>query len=295
MRLMTFKTRSGGGGARVGWTDGAQVYDLSHRWPSMRALLADGGGTGIVPDEGTALPLDAVHFLPPVPDTDRIFCIGLNYRHHIAETGRDAPERPSVFMRLAASQVGHGEAVVRPAASASFDYEGELAVVVGRGGRHIAAGDAMAHVAGYTCFAENSVRDWQRHSAQATPGKNFERSGAMGPWIATADEVGDPGALRLLTRLNGQVVQDDSVGTLVFGIPELIAYLSAFTTLLPGDVICTGTPSGVGSARTPKLWMKAGDVLEVEVPGVGTLRNPVVDEGADAQAERLAVPSRSVM
>jgi 2-keto-4-pentenoate hydratase/2-oxohepta-3-ene-1,7-dioic acid hydratase in catechol pathway len=162
-----------------------------------------------------------------------------------------------------------------------FDFEGELAVVIGRPGRRIPATAALDHVAGYSCFNDGSIRDYQRHSGQFTPGKNFDRSGAFGPWLVTRDEIPDPAALRLQTRLNGQVVQSESTGELIFSIGDLIEYISSFTQLVPGDVIVTGTPGGVGAGRTPPLWMQAGDTVEVEISGLGCLSNRIADEDAD--------------
>jgi 2-keto-4-pentenoate hydratase/2-oxohepta-3-ene-1,7-dioic acid hydratase in catechol pathway len=214
----------------------------------------------------------------PVLDPEKIICVGLNYRTHGSEVGADISDKPSLFVRFRNSLVAHDEPIVRPRNSPMFDYEGELAVVIGRGGRHIPPDRALEHVAGYTCFAENSVRDFQRHSRQATAGKNFERSGSVGPWIVTADEIPDPAKLTLVTRLNGEEVQRASTSDLIFSVPELVAYVSSFTRLEAGDLIATGTPSGVGSARKPPLWMKAGDVLEVEISDIGCLRNIVVDE-----------------
>jgi 2-keto-4-pentenoate hydratase/2-oxohepta-3-ene-1,7-dioic acid hydratase in catechol pathway len=219
-------------------------------------------------------------WLPPIVAPEKILCVGHNYRRHVAEIGAALPNHPSFFVRFPSSQVGHEQPIVRPAASEMYDFEGELAVVIGREARHVAPERALEHVAGYACFAENSVRDFQSHSGQATAGKNFERSGAFGPWLVTTDEVADIADMTLVTRLNGQEVQRSDLDDLIFSIPELIAYASRFTRLKPGDVIVTGTPSGVGSARKPPLWMKAGDVLEVEISKIGVLRNPVVDEMA---------------
>lgn len=188
------------------------------------------------------------------------------------------PSNPSVFVRYPNSFVGQGQPVLRPPESEQFDYEAEMAVVIGRGGRRIPEAQAMQHVAGYSCMAENSVRDWQRHSAQATPGKNFYHSGAIGPWLVTADEIGDVGRLEIIGRLNKEVVQRDTLDQLIFSIPRLIAYLSTFTELVPGDVIATGTPAGVGVSRKPQRWLRPGDIFEVEITGLGTLRNPVNDD-----------------
>lgn len=188
------------------------------------------------------------------------------------------PSNPSVFTRYPSSFVGQDDDVLRPRESEQFDYEAELAVVIGRGGRRIRESQAMDHVAGYSCMAENSVRDWQRHSAQATPGKNFFHSGAFGPWLVTPDEVGDIGQLQIIGRLNQEVVQRDTLDQLIFKVPRLIAYLSTFTELVPGDVIATGTPAGVGLSRKPQRWLRPGDVFEVEITGLGTLRNTVADD-----------------
>jgi 2-keto-4-pentenoate hydratase/2-oxohepta-3-ene-1,7-dioic acid hydratase in catechol pathway len=226
----------------------------------------------------TAVPLAAITWLPPIPAGNKILCVGLNYRKHAEEAGMQVPTRPSIFVRFPESQVGHLQPVVCPFVSEQFDYEGELAVVIGRRIRHVPATRALDFVAGYSCFAENSLRDFQTHAAQATPGKNFWASGAFGPWITTADEISDPGRLMLTTRLNGAVVQQEGTDDLIFSVPQLIEYASTWTELLPGDVISTGTPSGVGMARKPPRWLKSGDRLEIEIEGIGTLQNTVVDE-----------------
>lgn len=264
------------------------VVVLTHVWPDVIAGLEAGLDeiAGAARADGMPCrPLAGLQWLPPVPAPGKILCVGLNYGRHIAEAGRDLPAHPSMFVRFADSVVGHREPVWKPRASDRFDYEGELAVVIGRGGRHIAAEDALSHVAGYTCMAENSVRDFQKHNAQVTPGKNFERSGAIGPWLVTADEVGDPSRLEVMSRLNGELMQHGQVSDLIFPIPELIAYISAFTPLSPGDIIATGTPEGVGSSRKPPRFMVAGDTLEVDIPGIGTLVNTVADEPARQQGD----------
>ena len=245
---------------------------------SLRSVIAEGRVEALADVQGTRVAPSAVRFLPPITDPDKILCIGFNYRGHLTETGTPLPEHPSVFVRFASSQVGHDEAVEAPSLSGQFDYEGELAVIIGRRAWRVSEADALSYVAGYGCFAENSVRDYQGHAKQATAGKNFRRSGAFGPWLTTADEVPDPSALTLVTRLNGDIVQQASVGQLVFGVPALIAYITQFTELLPGDVISTGTPDGVGLFRDPPLWLKVGDTLEVEIEGVGLLRHGVVAE-----------------
>lgn len=267
---------------------GADVVVLTQVWPDMASALEEGVDkiAAAAQTEGMpCMPLAGLRLLPPVPAPRKILCVGLNYGRHVAEAGRELPAHPSLFPRFADSFVGHGEPVWKPRVSDRFDYEGELAVVIGRGGRHIAAQDALSHVAGYACMAENSVRDFQKHNAQVTPGKNFERSGAIGPWLVTADEIGDPARLQVISRLNGSVMQQGDVSDLIFPIPELIAYISAFTPLSPGDVIATGTPEGVGSSRKPPRFMAAGDTLEVEIPGIGTLVNTVADEPAREQGD----------
>ena len=217
-----------------------------------------------------------ITFLPVIPDPELIACAGINYRSHASETGRDIPKQPSMFIRRANTLVGHAGAMVRPNVSTHFDFEGELAVIVGRGGRHITAARALDHVAGYTCFVDGSVRDYQKFSV--TAGKNFPATGPLGPWIVTRDEIPDPTRLTLTTRLNGVEMQHSATDLLIYSIPQIVAFCSDFTDLAPGDVIATGTPEGVGHRRTPPLWMKPGDVLEVEITGIGVLRNRIVDE-----------------
>ena len=256
---------------------------LGERTPTLRRLLTAGAlaeaahlATEATPD----VPLSAVTFQPVIPDPDKIICVGLNYRDHVAETGRTVTEKPALFARFPGSQVGHLQPLVRPKVSEQFDYEGEMAVVIGTGGRHIPAQRALAHVAGYACYNEGSIRDWQRHTGQFLSGKTFAGTGGFGPWLVTADEIPDPSRLTLETRLNGEVVQRTTTDLMITPVPELIAYISTILPLLPGDVIITGTPGGVGAKRTPPLWMKPGDVAEVEISGIGCLRNPVVAEAA---------------
>lgn len=278
MKLVSFR-RAG----QTGWGSLSEggIADLSRHYPTLKAAFAAGPeALAGLRAEAEAIPLAEVELLPPVPDSGWIVCVGLNYRSHIAEMRHSvSPDHPTLFTRKLSSLVGAGAALVRPAASEQFDYEGELAVVIGRGGRHIPEERAMEHVAGYSCFNDGSIRAWQRHTSQFTAGKNFDRSGAMGPWLVTAHSVPDWRALTLTTRLNGETVQDGRLSDLIFPLPRLIAYISTVTELQPGDVIATGTPEGVGAGRTPPLWMKAGDRVEVEIPGIGTLSNPVIDEG----------------
>ncbi len=213
---------------------------------------------------------------------NKILCVGVNYRPHIEEMGREVPDYPVVFTRFPSSLVGNGEALVRPRVSEQYDFEGELAIVIGKPARYVRRDKALEHVAGYCCFMDGSVRDWQRHTTQFTAGKNFDKSGAIGP-VVPASEITDPATLELTTRVNGEVMQHGRVADLVFDIPYLIEYCSTFALLEPGDVIASGTPGGVGAARRPPVWLRDGDVVEVEIPGIAVLRNPVRDE-ADPSA-----------
>jgi 2-keto-4-pentenoate hydratase/2-oxohepta-3-ene-1,7-dioic acid hydratase in catechol pathway len=223
--------------------------------------------------------LDEVRWLPVIANpAARFLCIGINYRPHMLEMGRELPPYPVVFVRFPSSLVGHGEGLVMPRASEQFDFEGELAVVIGKRARRVSRAGALDHVAGFACFNDGSVRDYQRHSGQFTAGKNFVASGAFGPFMVTREEIPDPEALDLTTRLNGEVVQSESTGELIFGIAELVEYISIWTELVPGDVIATGTPGGVGAGRKPPLWMKPGDTVEVEISGLGILSNRVIEE-----------------
>ena len=219
-----------------------------------------------------------VAFLPPLANPPKVICVGLNYVDHSAESGFTQPEYPTIFGRFNSSLIGHGAPIVRPQISVQLDYEGELVAVIGKGGRDIAEADALDHVAGYSIFNDGSIRDYQFKAPQWTMGKNFDDTGAFGPWFVTADAL-PPGCagLRLTTRLNGAVVQSASIDDMVFSVARLVAILSEAMTLEPGDVIVTGTPSGVGLARKPQLFMKAGDVCEVEIDGLGILSNPIVD------------------
>ncbi|MDO8877855.1 MAG: fumarylacetoacetate hydrolase family protein [Pseudolabrys sp.] len=280
MRLASFSHR---GRASYGIVVGDHLVDLGKligaQYPDLRALLTAGPGLlDQLRSQTATIPVDDVVFLPVIPNPDKIFCAGLNYRSHVEETGRTESEKPVIFLRLAASQVGHGQPMVCPKVSSQFDYEGELAVVIGKRGRHISRNNALDYIAGYSCYNDGSLRDWQRHTSQWTPGKNFAATGAFGPWLVTADEIPDPTRLSLATRLNGQTVQSATVDLLIFSIPEIIEYVSAWSELIPGDVIATGTPGGVGFKRNPPLLMKAGDTVEVEISGIGTLRNPIEAE-----------------
>lgn len=281
MRLASYR---GTNGPTYGLVTDQGVIDLGRRlgarYPDLRALIAGSaldearGLAGEAPDAR----LDRVEWLPVIPNPDKIVCIGLNYEEHRAETNRDKTEHPAVFLRLAESQVAHGQALLLPPESTQLDYEGEIAVIVGAPGRRIPEARAWEHVCGYAPYNDGSVRDWQRHTVQWTAGKNFARTGGFGPWLVTADEIPPGTVLELTTRLNGAVMQHATTDMLIHSIPRLIAYISTWTTLLPGDVIVSGTPGGVGARRNPPVWMKAGDVVEVEVSRVGLLRNVVAAE-----------------
>ncbi|HEX6999725.1 MAG TPA: fumarylacetoacetate hydrolase family protein [Gammaproteobacteria bacterium] len=284
MRLISFEHD---GTASYGLAVAGGVIDAGKRlrgeFPGLRDVLRAGavnvlrGMQGLPADHALA----DVDLLPPIPDAAAKFlCVGVNYLPHIREMGRERPAHPVIFVRFASSLVGHDRPLVRPALSEQYDFEGELAVVIGRRAHRVSREDALSYVAGYSCFNDGSVRDFQRHSVQWTPGKNFLASGAFGPWLVTSDEQPDLSRLRLRTLLNGEVMQDESVGELCFDVPRLIEYCSSWTALEPGDVIATGTPGGVGAARQPPVWMKPGDVVEVDIAGVGVLRNTVVAEDA---------------
>jgi 2-keto-4-pentenoate hydratase/2-oxohepta-3-ene-1,7-dioic acid hydratase in catechol pathway len=284
MKLVSFVSA---GHPSYGVVKDGGVIDLGRRlgnqWPTLRTLLAAGSLAEAEQAARVAspdFPLEGLELAPVIPDPDKIICVGLNYRDHVAETGRTMTEKPALFARFASSQVGHLQPLVKPRVSNEFDYEGELAVVIGKGGRHIPLERALEHVAGYSCYNEGSVRDWQRHTSQYLAGKTFAGTGGFGPWLVTADEIPDPSRLTLETRLNGQVVQHTTTDLMITNVPEQIAYISTVLPLLPGDVIVSGTPGGVGAKRTPPLFMRPGDVAEVEISGIGVLRNPIVAEAA---------------
>jgi 2-keto-4-pentenoate hydratase/2-oxohepta-3-ene-1,7-dioic acid hydratase in catechol pathway len=271
------------GAGAYGVVVGDQVVTITQhlgaRYPTFRSVLEAGAldeirraTSGAQPDHKLA----DLRFLPVIPDPPKILCAGLNYRSHVAETGREMPTKPSMFSRFTDTLLGHEGVMVRPSVSEQFDYEGELAFIIGRAGRHVPVERALEYVAGYACFNDGSVRDFQKISI--TAGKNFPASAPLGPWMVTVDEIPDPSKLTLATRLNGREVQRSTTDLLIYSVPTIISYVSDFTTLEPGDVIATGTPEGVGHKRTPPLWMKAGDVVEVEISGIGTLRNRVEDE-----------------
>ena len=267
--------------------DGA-LADLSAIFVSPQALVAEvhsaEGRERVQAMVATApaVDLSAVTLLPPVPLARRILCVGTNYADHIAESDRvnEAPLHPVIFTRFPSSLVGHGDHLERSRASTSYDYEGELAVIIGQSTRYATRENALDAIAGYACFMDGTMRDFQRHTSQFVPGKSFDRSGACGPWMVTADEIEDPYALTLTTRVDGNVVQQASTSLLIHDLQAIIQYCSTFTTLEPGDIIATGTPGGVGYVKDPPLWLEPGREVSVDVTGVGTLVNTVIDEPA---------------
>lgn len=265
---------------KPGWglLDDDHVQDLTHYEPTLKVALQNGNLAQAAATAGTgkATPLDEIVYLPPVPDPARIICIGQNYAAHRDEMGGDRTAHPLIFTRYPSSISGHEQELIKPVESDEYDYEGELAVIIGKPGRRIPAAQALAHIAGYTCLMDGSIRDFQVHTTQYIPGKNFDASGSCGPWMIPAAELPDPNAgHRLETRLNGVTVQSTTTDLMLFPVPTLIAYISTFTTLEPGDIIATGTPGGVGYKREPQLFMFPGDRVEVEVEGVGLLSNEI--------------------
>jgi len=280
MKLATFKTAQG---ASYGAVTGKGIVDLrrylGNQYPDLKALI-EGGAIDQARKHLSASPdyqASDITWLPVIPNPDKIVCVGLNYEEHRAETGRDKTEQPALFLRVAESQVGHRQPILRPRESPHLDFEAEIAVVIGTSGRRISQANSWKHIAGYSCYNDGSVREWQRHTLQWTAGKNFARTGAFGPWMVTADEIPPNTVMTLSCRLNGQRMQHATTEQMIFKIPKLIEYISAFTTLLPGDVIVTGTPGGVGARRTPPVWMKPGDKVEVEIDKVGVLENSIAD------------------
>ncbi len=284
MRLVSYKAN---GRQSYGAVVGDGVVDLPRRlkpdYPDLRSLLAgDAVGraaaaiAGVAPD----VPLARIDYLPPVPHPEKIICVGVNYADRNTEyKDLDVPKYPNIFLRTPGSLVGHHAPILRPPESPQLDYEGEAAIIIGKGGRRIAEERATAHIAGLTCMNEGTLRDWTRHGTfNVTQGKNFDRSGAIGPWLVTTDEFPGFGDVRVTTRVNGEVRQDDTTAHLLFSFAALIAYISIWTELKPGDVIATGTPIGAGARFNPPRYLVPGDVVAVSVSGVGTLENPVADE-----------------
>lgn len=289
MRLVTFDD---GGAARLGVVQGERVIDLARAAPELpRDLLGfirRGKDAFVAAGEAArkakaepSRPLEGLRFRLPIENAGKIVCLGLNYVDHAAEGGHAKPEYPSLFLRCATSLVAHGEALWRPKASTKLDYEAELVAVVGRTARHVKAAHALDCIAGYSCFNDGSVRDYQRKTSQWTIGKNFDRTGGFGPWFVTSDEV-PPGAagLSIQSRLNSKVMQNANTSDMIFPVAETVALLSECMTLEPGDLVVMGTPAGVGYARNPPVWMQPGDTIEIAIEGIGVLRNPIADEPA---------------
>lgn len=258
-----------------GRLDGETVYDATSVAPSLAAAIADGGLDRLADHAENPVPLADLQLAPVVPDPGKIICIGVNYRTHQDEIGKAAPTAPVVFARYADSQMGHDEDALKPACSDQFDYEGEIALVISEPAHRVTKAEAYDHVAGYAVYNDFSVRDWQRAASQWLPGKTWPGTGGFGPWLVTADEVGDVTELELVTRVNGEVRQKGKVADLINDIPAIIEYVTTFTPLAPGDVIVTGTPGGVGLFMDPQGFIVDGDVVEVEAGILGTLRNTV--------------------
>ena len=280
MKFLSFRA---GGAARYGIVDGSKIVDLTRRlkYADLKTLIAANGFADAAREAKGAsadFTTGEIQYDPTIVNPGKIICVGLNYHEHANETGLGGHAHPSIFARWADTQVGHLRPLVCPKATDTFDYEAELAAIIGKAGRHIAEADALNHVAGYSCYNDASVRDFQRHSSQWHPGKNFPGTGAFGPFMVTADEFGAFKDKKIETRVNGNVMQSSTLDKMIFGVPQLIAYISGFTPLSPGDVIVTGTPGGVAWVRKPPPWMKPGDTVEVEIGGVGVLTNPIAAE-----------------
>lgn len=282
MKLISFEHQ---GRASYGIVNGNDVLDLTAilgaQAPDLKTLIARklfGAAAEAARTHAATLKFDQLTLLPVIPNPNKIVCIGLNYGEHVRETGKQITESPALFLRVSESQVAHGQAIVRPPESQRLDYEGEIAIVIGEGGRRISKADAWKHIAGYSCYNDGSIRDWQVATSQWTAGKNFWRTGGFGPWLVTADEIKPNQTMTLTTRLNGQVMQQATTEMMIHSIPRQIAYISAFIPLEPGDVIVTGTPGGIGNKRNPPVFMQPGDMVEVEVDAIGVLRNGIRDE-----------------
>jgi 2-keto-4-pentenoate hydratase/2-oxohepta-3-ene-1,7-dioic acid hydratase in catechol pathway len=282
MKLISFMNQ---GVASYGAVHGDRVLDLKPllgaKAPDLKALITQkmlGEAQAALQQHTPTLLLADLTLLPVIPNPNKVVCVGLNYADHVRETGRELTESPALFLRLSESMVAHGQDIVRPPESFRLDYEGEIAIVIGEGGRRISEADAWKHIVGYSCFNDGSVRDWQVSTTQWTAGKNFYRTGGFGPWMVTADEIQPDQKMTLVTRLNGVEMQRASTDMMIHSIPRQIAYISTFIPLEPGDVIVTGTPGGVGNKRNPQVFMKPGDVAEIEVDAIGILRNTVRDE-----------------
>ena len=284
MKLATFETR---GRISYGVVKNGGVVDagahLAKQFPDVRAVIAAEALdqlANLTAQAAADYKLGEIKLLKPILNPGKILCVGVNYPDRVAEykDNPDAPKYPSIFVRFPPSLVAHHEPIVRPPESPQLDYEGEVAVVIGRAGRRIAESEALAHIAGYTICNEGTIRDWLRHGKfNVTPGKNFEHTGALGPWLVTPDEIGSQ-PMRIITRVNGETRQDDTTDRMIFSIPFLISYVSRFCTLEPGDILVTGTPAGAGARLDPPRYLVPGDVVEVEVSGIGVLQNHAIDE-----------------
>lgn len=282
MKLLSF---SKNGQHSFGLVRHDSVIDLKNKlngqYQDLKSLLNDEDLLAIVNTVANSqadYALSEIQFEPVIPNPGQIFCVGLNYADHVKETQRQATEKPMIFMRLAPSQLGHNQPMLKPAETEKLDYEGEIAIVIGKAGRRISKEKAWEHIAGYACYNDGSVRDWQTHTAQWGPGKNFFHTGAFGPWLVTTDEIKANETMTLITRVNGQEVQRALTTQLIHDIPTLINYISTFTPLSAGDVIVSGTPGGIGLKRNPPLLLNEGDIVEVEVDKIGVLKNIIKNE-----------------
>lgn len=284
MRFVSFRQGGRTGLALMYGTQARGLFADDPAFPGELPALLERGGTALTQaveslHGGRPIDLETVDYLPPAGQRGKLICVGINYLDHVKETGNTVPAHPTVFTRFPSSLIGHQASIIRPVVSKQLDYEGELVAVIGRGGRHIPPGEALSHVAGYSVFNDATIRDYQFETPQWTVGKNFDGTGAMGPFFVTADEV-PPGAagLRIETRLNGAVVQQAKTSEMIYDVASTISFLSRAFTFSPGDVLIMGTPPGVGVARTPPLFMKPGDTVEVEIEGIGLLVNDVAEE-----------------
>ena len=280
MKLATFSTAQG---TSYGIVTGKGIVDLKryigNQYPDLLSLIAGNGFAEAAKHLNSAADYKEgdITWLPVIPNPGKILCVGLNYQDHVVETGRDNTEQPAIFIRVAESQVGHKQPIIRPKESKNLDYEAEIAVIIGRAGRRISQKDSWSYIAGYSCYNDGSVRDWQRHTIQWTAGKNFTQTGGFGPWMVTADDIPPTTKMTLSCRLNGETMQKATTEQMIFKIPKIIEYCSTWTTLQPGDVLVTGTPGGVGARRNPPVWMKPGDKVEIEIDKVGILENTIAD------------------
>ena len=281
MKLVSFTAQGNSG---FGAISGDKIMDLTGRVNGAKTLKqliendAINEARAYADSNQADINTSEVTFLPVIPDPEKIICVGLNYHEHVNETGRTIEENPCIFLRYPDSQIGHNEPIIRPKVSDNLDYEAEMAIIMGGGGRHIDPENALDHIVGYSCYNEGTIRDWQRHTRQFGMGKNFMHTGAFGPWMVTADEIPDHTKLNIAMRLNGKVMQSASLSQLIFDVPTLISYISKALPWKPGDVLVTGTPGGVGFKRSPPVYMKPGDVAEVEISMIGTLTNSIADE-----------------